>query len=89
MQRIIFNSKETEYKSLFGALPTNKKCTFNIDILSSENPTGASLCVRADEASGHTSFPMEYTETHGEYMRFSADVSFDAAGLYFYRFDFT
>ncbi len=89
MQRIIYNSKDTQYKSLFGALPTNKKCTFNIDILASENPTGATLCVRADEACEHMSFPMEHTETHGEYMRFSADVSFDAAGLYFYRFEFT
>ncbi len=89
MQRIIYNSKDAQYKSLFGALPTNKKCRFNIDILASENPIGATLCVRADEASEHASFPMEHTETHGEYMRFSADVSFDAAGLYFYRFEFT
>ncbi len=89
MQRIIYNSKDAQYKSLFGALPTNKKCTFNIDIHISENPTGAALCVRADEKSGHLSFPMEYTGTIGEYMRFSCDVSFDTSGLYFYRFEFS
>lgn len=89
MQRIIYNSKDAQYKSLFGALPTNKKCIFNIDIHISENPTGATLCVRADEKSEHLSFPMEYTETTGEYMRFSCQVSFDSSGLYFYRFEFS
>lgn len=88
LQRIIYNSKDAQYKSLFGALPTNKKCTFNIDIHKSENPTGATLCVRADDASDFSSFPMIYTETHGDYMRFSCDVSFDTPGLYFYRFEF-
>lgn len=89
MQRIIYNSKDTEYKSHFGALPTNKKCIFNIDILTLENPISATLCVRADDESGHLSFPMSYTETIGDYMRFSCEVSFDTCGLYFYRFEFS
>ncbi len=88
MQRIIYNSKDTQYKSLFGALPTNKKCTFNIDIHSSENPKSATLCIRADDASDFLSISMMHTETLGEYMRFSADVSLDMPGLYFYRFEF-
>ena len=88
MERIIYNSKETEYKSLFGAIPTNKKCTFNIDILATENPTEATMCVRADEHTDFMSIPMERAGLRGDYVRFSADVSIKSAGLYFYRFEF-
>lgn len=89
MQRIIYNSKNTQYKSLFGALPTNKKCTFSIDILAQENPLEATLCVRADKESDFLSFPMVFTKNVGDYMRFSCEVSFETCGLYFYRFEFS
>lgn len=89
MERIIYNSKESQYKSHFGALPTDTKCTFCIDILASENPTGATLCVRADERSDFLAHNMEFVKTQGEYMRYSCEISFELPGLYFYRFEFS
>lgn len=89
MKRIIYNSKEREYKSCFGALPTNKKCTLNIDILASENPQNVTLCIRADERSDFLAHPMSFIKMCGEYMRFSCEISFELAGLYFYRFEFS
>lgn len=89
MERIIYNSKDREYKSCFGALPTNKKCTFNIDIHSSENPENVVLCMRADNRSDFLTHRMNYIGKNGEYMRFSCDISFELAGLYFYRFEFS
>lgn len=89
MERIIYKSKDTEYKSLFGALPTNKKCTFNIDILAEETPRSAVICVREDAKDDFVSYPMENVGFVGDYVRFSCEISFEKEGLYFYRFEFT
>ncbi len=89
MKKIIYNSKKDEYKSHFGALPTNKECTFNIDILKTENPISATICVRKDGCSDFASYKMNMLcETNG-YLRFSCSMTINSAGLYFYRFEFT
>ena len=89
MERIIYNSKDREHKSSFGALKTNQKCTFNIDIHSSENPENVVLCVRADSRTDFLAHNMTCTGMNGEYMRFSCTISFELSGLYFYRFEFS
>ncbi len=89
MERIIYNSKSEEYKCPFGALKTYEECIFSIDINKSEPPETVTLCVREDEASECSSYNMEFTEERGEFFRYSCKVSFEKAGLYFYRFEFT
>ena len=89
MERIIYNSKSEEYKSPFGALATNKECIFNIDILKSENPVSATICVREDDSSAFESYEMIKVSENDDYARFSCCVSFKNAGLYFYRFEFS
>ncbi len=88
MERIIYDSRKSEYKSLFGALPTNRKCTFNIDILRAEAPESATMCVRRDGCHDFDSYRMDQTEIIGDYIRFSCTPEFEDAGLYFYRFEF-
>ena len=89
MERIIYNSKNREYKSLFGALKTNEKCIFNIDIHSSEKVENVVLCMRADNRTDFLAHSMAYAGMNGEYMRFSCEISFELSGLYFYRFEFS
>lgn len=89
MERIIYNSQNEEYKSPFGALPTNKQCKFNIDILKDEKPISANICVRCDDCSDFKSYEMEKVSETDNYIRFGCEVSFSSAGLYFYRFEFS
>lgn len=88
MERIIYNSSKREYKSHFGALPTDKNCIFNIDILKSENPQSARICVRKDDCADQTCYEMAFRCEAGEYLRFGCEISLSEAGLYFYRFEF-
>ena len=89
VEKIIYNSKKTEYKSHFGALPTNKICTFSIDILKSENPDCATMCVRKDGHVDFVSYPMVFLCEVGDYLRFSCEICLRHPSLYFYRFEFT
>lgn len=88
LKKIIYNSKKGKYKSYFGALPTNKECTFNIDILKTENPTSATICIRKDGFADFASYEMKLSGETQDYLRFGCSVSIDSAGLYFYRFEF-
>ncbi len=88
MERIIYNSKEKDYKSPFGALKTNEKCIFNIDILKSEEPISATICIRKDESSDFSSYEMQRVSENNDYIRFGCPVSIKEPGLYFYRFEF-
>ena len=89
MERIIYNSKSEEYKCPFGAVKTDELCTFSIDINKAENPETVTLCMREDEASECAFYKMDYVEDKGEFLRYSCKVSFEKAGLFFYRFEFT
>lgn len=89
MERIIYNTTEKTYKSLFGALPTDTVCTISVDILKSEKPESVQMCYRADGTDHSVYIDMSYAEESGEYLRFSCDISFDICGLYFYRFQFS
>ena len=88
MERIIYNSKSEEYKLPFGALATNQNCIFNIDILKSEEPLFATICIREDAHSEFESHKMVKVSEKGDYARFSCRLSLNRAGLYFYRFEF-
>jgi len=88
LERIIYNSKSEKYKKPFGALKTDEMCTFNIDILKSECPESATLCVRGDGKVDFSAFPMSAIKETEDYIRFSCDVSFTHPDLYFYRFEF-
>ncbi len=88
MERIVYNSKSENYKYPFGALKTNENCVFNIDILKSEEPISATLCVRQDGASDFESYNMAKVSENDDYARFSCNVAIKESGLYFYRFEF-
>jgi len=88
LENVIYNSKDKIYKSVFGALATNQKCTFCIDIKSEKEPIYANMYVRQDDANNFSSYEMKCIEKNGDYFRYSCEISFDNAGLFFYRFEF-
>ena len=88
MEKILYDSKLTIYKSDFGALSTNQKCKFSIDINKEEQPVSATMCVRRDQRCDFSSYEMKKINENETYIRFSCEISFDTADLYFYRFEF-
>lgn len=88
MDRIRYNSKNEEYKFPFGAISTNQKCVFNIDINRQENPLSATICIRKDGFSDFLSYEMKPVGTQNDYVRFTCEITLSNVGLYFYRFEF-
>ena len=75
MKKILYDSKKCEYKSVFGALSTNQKCKFSIDINKNEQPISATMCVRRDQQSDFLSYEMNSAEETENHIRFSCEIS--------------
>lgn len=88
MEKILYDSKLTAYKSVFGALSTNQKCKFCIDINKEEHPLSAAMCVRKDQRTDFSSYEMQPVDENENYIRFYREISLPDADLYFYRFEF-
>ncbi len=74
---VYYNSQDSEYKSVFGALATGEACTFSIDTL--DTITSAVLVI------GAKSFPMTAEET-GDGLRWSCEASVNTIGEHTYYF---
>ncbi len=88
MEKILYDSKLSVYKSVFGALKTNQKCKFSIDINKEEQPVSATMCVRRDQQNDFSSYEMKFLSENENFIRFSCEISLNTADLYFYRFEF-
>ena len=87
--RILFDSKQTQYKTPFGTLTPNQLCTLNIHIPSSVQATKVE-CIINHEHGGHAqTVTMTYKKKQGAYDIFSGSFSFDQCGLFFYYFHIT
>ena len=87
--RILFDSKLAQFKTPFGTLTPEEKCTLHIHIPSS---VGAKLveCVFQNE-DGSPAFicTMEYAMKQGAYDIFRGNFTLEKRGLYFYYFRIT
>lgn len=83
--RILFNSKDIYYKSPFGCLRQDEKCTLRIEIPVSCNTTAVSLVIR-DEDGFLMTVPFSLEETKGDYEIYRTEFSLFGKGLYFYYF---
>ena len=87
--RILFDSKQPQFKTPFGTLTPEEKCTLHIHIPSS---VGAKLveCVFQNE-DGSPAFicTMEYAMKQGAYDIFRGNFTLEKTGLYFYFFRIT
>ncbi len=83
--RILFNSRNKEYKTPFGCLKTGEKCLLHIDIPLSCRTTNARLCI-FDETGFEMLVPFTKEYEHDGYERFKTQFSLFRTGLYFYYF---
>ena len=84
--RILFDSKQLQFKDPFGTLVPEQNCTLRIHIPASVQATQVECIVLHEDCSPAFSFYLDHTETQGPYQIFSGDFFFTHTGLYFYYF---
>ena len=87
--RILFDSKQPQFKTPFGTLEPNQVCTLNIHIPSSVQTTHVSLVLTYENGSPAQEAPLEYKMKRGAYDIFQGKFSLTDTGLYFYYFRIT
>lgn len=87
--RILYNSKDTEFKSPFGTLIEGQKCKISIHIPKSCQTVGVNLIFLFENMCEYKSVPMERCDTTDDYEIFSCTFTLERAELYFYYFRIT
>ena len=87
--RILYNSKELQYKDPFGSLIPGQDCTLQILIPTTVGTTGVECLFQYEDGSHAFSVPMEFDCANGAYQRFRGCFCFDKPALYFYYFRIT
>ena len=84
--RILFDSKQTQFKSPFGTLTPGQECTLNIHIPSSVQATKVTCLLNYEDGSRAQDIRLEYRMKKGAYDIFQGKFSIPYRGLYFYYF---
>lgn len=84
--RILYDSKNSEYKSVFGPLRESQSCTFTIKIPSECKTKGVQLVFVNEDMSLFAEYHMRYAETKSYYDVYTRTLSLCERGLYFYKF---
>ena len=87
--RILFDSKQSQFKTPFGTLEPNQVCTLNIHIPSSVQTTHVNCILTYENGSPAQEAPLEYKMKRGAYDIFQGKFSLPDTGLYFYYFRIT
>ncbi len=87
--RILFDSKQTQFKSPFGTLVPDQVCTLNIHIPSTTQATAVTGILQYEDGTQVLEFPLAYRMKSGAYDIFQGKFSIPQTGLYFYHFHIT
>lgn len=87
--RILYDSKQLQFKDPFGTLIPKQNCTLRIHIPASVQTTQVECLFLQENCSPAFSFSLEYLESQGPYQIFGGDFHFAQTGLYFYYFRIT
>ena len=84
--RILFNSQQAQFKTPFGTLTPEEKCTLCIHIPSSVNAKAVECVIQPDSGGEELLCRMEYSKKLGAYEIFKGSFALTEPGLYFYYF---
>lgn len=84
--RILYDSKQPQFKTPFGTLTPGETCTLHIHIPSSVQTTGVSCILNYEDGSHAQEFPLTLETRRGAYDIFQGSFSIPYTGLYFYYF---
>ena len=84
--RILYDSKETQFKTPFGTLTPGQECTLHIHVPASVQATGVTCELLYDDQSPAQSISMDFKMKKGVYEIFQGKFSIPCPALYFYFF---
>ena len=84
--RILYDSKQSIFKTPFGTLTPGEVCTMNIHIPSTVKATHVQLELLYQDHAPYRPYNFEFTEKKGAYDIFRLQFSIPQTGLYFYFF---
>ena len=84
--RILYDSKQSQFKTPFGTLTPGQTCTLNIHIPASVLTTKVTCIFNNEDGSWAQSVEMEYRMKKGAYDIFQGRFSIPYPGLFFYYF---
>ncbi len=84
--RILFDSKQPQFKTPFGTLTPEESCTLHIHIPASVQAAGVSCVLLHEYGAVAQTVPMTYKMKKGAYDIFQGKFSLAEPGLYFYHF---
>ena len=87
--RILFDSKNEQYKSPFGTVVPKELCAFHIWIPVSCLTTAVELVFRCDRTAEEHAEPLRWERREGDYDIWGGTCSFPSPDLYFYWFRIT
>ena len=87
--RILFDSKETEYKAPFGCLVPGQACRLMIRIPVTVKTEAVIVCVERENGAQYKEFFMGKEKTDGDYDHWQGTVTLPETGLFFYYFRIT
>lgn len=84
--RILYDSKQSQFKTPFGTLKPNENCTLNIHIPASVQTTAVKCIFQYENGAHAQDFPFEFKMKRGAYEIYQCRFTIPYAGLYFYYF---
>ncbi len=87
--RILFDSKQLQYKDPFGTLVPEQTCTLHIHIPSTVQATKVECIINHEHGALAQTVAMEYKKKQGPYDIFCGKFRFSECGLFFYFFRIT
>ena len=87
--RILFDSKQIQFKTPFGTLTPDQVCTLHIHIPTSVGTTGVEILLQKENGEPAGTFAMALERTCGAYDIYRGEMTLETCGLYFYYFRIT
>ena len=84
--RILFDSKQPQFKEPFGTLIPNQTCTLHIHVPSTVQATSVECIINHEHGPNAMTVPMTFKKKQGPYDIFSGKFAFASTGLFFYYF---
>ena len=79
--RILFDSKQTQYKDPFGTLVPNQNCTLNIHVPSTVQATKVECIINHEHGALAQIVAMDYKKKDGPYDIFTGSFSFSVGAI--------
>ncbi len=87
--RILFDSKQLQFKTPFGTLLPGQECVLHIHIPANILPSAAQIVLQREDGTAYKTVPMSLEQSLGAYQVFSGSFCLETPDLYFYFFRIT